>query len=73
MVDAIRVCGVPAVDLRGVVPGLTVPFVGVDNAAVARLAAEHLLARGFKQFAFCGLARGIHPHMDPLGDSFAVD
>lgn len=70
MARAIEACGAPAVDLRGVVPGLAFPFVGVDNAAIARLAAEHLLERGFKQFAFCGLARGIHPHMDLLGDCF---
>jgi LacI family transcriptional regulator len=70
MAEAILACGVPAVDLRGVVSGLAMPFVGVDNDAVARLAVEHLLERGFKQFAFCGLARGIHPHMDQLGNRF---
>lgn len=73
MAQAIAKVGVPAVDLRGVVPGLGIPFVGVDHAAVARLAAEHLLERGFKEFAFCGLARGIHPHMDELGDHFAAE
>jgi LacI family transcriptional regulator len=73
MAQAIAGVGVPAVDLRGVVPGLAIPFVGVDNAAVARLAAEHLLERGFKQFAFCGLAEGIHPHMDELGRRFVAE
>jgi LacI family transcriptional regulator len=73
MARAIEACGVPAVDLRGVLGDLPIPFVGVDHAAVARLAAEHLLERGFQQFAFCGLPRGIHPHMDHLCVSFAAE
>ncbi len=72
MAKAILACGVPAVDLRGVVADLPIPFVGVDHAAVARIASEHLLERGFQQFAFCGLPRGIHPHMDQLCDSFVT-
>lgn len=71
MAQAILACGVPAVDLRGVVAGFSIPFVGVDNVAVARLAADHLLQRGYKQFGFCGVARGIHPHIDQLCESFA--
>ena len=30
------------------------PWVETDDAAIARCAAEHLLERGLKQFAFCG-------------------
>jgi LacI family transcriptional regulator len=33
------------------------PWVKADDAAVARMAAEHLLERGFRNFAFCGDAR----------------
>jgi LacI family transcriptional regulator len=33
------------------------PWVETDDAAIARLAAEHLLERGFRHFAFCGDAR----------------
>jgi len=53
--DAVEASGLPAVDVLGVVrrPGL--PLVHVDNAAVARLAAGHLLERGFRHFGFCGL------------------
>lgn len=51
-------------DLRGVVPGLPIPFIGVDNRAVADLAAEHLIERGLRQFGFCGLPAGEHPQMD---------
>jgi LacI family transcriptional regulator len=49
--------GVPAVDVSAarLVPGL--PWVETDDAQIARLAAEHLLERGFKHFGFCGDAR----------------
>jgi LacI family transcriptional regulator len=45
---------VPAVDLYGGLPGLKIPTMRSDELAVGRLAAEHLLERGFRQFAFCG-------------------
>ena len=49
--------GVPAVDVSAarLVPEL--PWVETDDEQIARLAAEHLLERGFKHFAFCGDAR----------------
>lgn len=47
--------GLPAVDVLGMVPDLPVPLVHADNRAIARLAAEHLLERGFHQFAYCGI------------------
>lgn len=49
--------GLPAVDLSAarLVPAL--PWVETDDEAIARLAAEHLLERGFKRCAFCGDAR----------------
>ena len=34
-----------------------IPYFYANNQAVARLAADHLLERGFKHFAFCGYAR----------------
>jgi LacI family transcriptional regulator len=33
---------------------MKIPYVGTDNTAVARLAADHLLERGFLHFAYCG-------------------
>jgi LacI family transcriptional regulator len=44
----------PAVDMSAgrLLPSL--PWVETDDLAVARLAAEHLLERGFKHFGFCG-------------------
>ena len=49
--------GLPAVDLSAarLVPAL--PWVETDDEKIARLAAEHLMERGFKRFAFCGDAR----------------
>ncbi|HXG10337.1 MAG TPA: DNA-binding transcriptional regulator [Gemmataceae bacterium] len=67
---AVRATGLPAVDLRGRVPGLGLPRVGVDNRVLARLAAEHLLERGFRRFGFCGIPRGEHPHLYRRGEDF---
>ncbi len=52
--------GVPVVNLRSTLPNLGFPFIGADNRAVARLAAEHLLERGFRQFGLCAYRRGYH-------------
>lgn len=35
-------------------PEMKIPYVGTDNTAVAQLAADHLLERGFVHFAYCG-------------------
>ncbi len=35
-------------------PDMSIPYVGTDNTAVAKLAADHLLERGFVHFAYCG-------------------
>jgi LacI family transcriptional regulator len=72
LAQAVRKLGVPAVDLRGVVPNTGLPTIGVDHGRVAQLAAEHLLQRGFRRFGFCGLPRGVHPHMDELCDQFVA-
>jgi len=47
--------GIPVVDVLGVVPELAFPLVLVDNIAIARMAAEHLLERGFRRFGFFGI------------------
>ncbi|MBK1825669.1 XylR family transcriptional regulator [Haloferula rosea] len=46
--------GVPVVDLSGSLPDAGFPRIRSDEEAVGRMAAEHLLSRGFKNFAFCG-------------------
>ena len=47
--------GLPAVDVLGVNPNPRVPLVHVDNPAIGKMAAEHLLERGFEHFGWCGL------------------
>jgi LacI family transcriptional regulator len=70
MADVIQRLNVPIVNLRGTVPGLSYPIVVVDNAQVAKLAAEHFVERGLKHFAFCGRPRGTNPVLDQRGDYF---
>ena len=53
MVDAIRRAGLPAVDTNSHVTGHGFPLVYADEEAVARVAIEHFLERGFANFGFC--------------------
>ena len=53
--QALAASGIPVVDVLGVVPALPFPLVHVDNVAIARMAAEHLLERGFRRFGFFGI------------------
>lgn len=46
----------PVVNVCGVLPDLAFPRVGLDDAAIGRLAAGHLLDRGLRHFAFVGHA-----------------
>jgi LacI family transcriptional regulator len=61
---AVLATRLPAVDLRRGVPGLALPFIGVHNEAVARMAFEHLADRGLRHFAVCGLAPGVYHYLD---------
>jgi LacI family transcriptional regulator, galactose operon repressor len=54
LVRAIRALRVPTVDLYGWLPGVDWPSLRADNAAVARLAVEHFLERGFRHIGYCG-------------------
>lgn len=54
LAELLRRKRIPAVNLTDVHPGLGLPLIESDQKAIARLAAEHLLERGFRQFAFCG-------------------
>ena len=47
---------IPVVDLRGRWMTPQFPQMICDQKAVAELAAQHLLARGYRRFAFCGFA-----------------
>lgn len=54
MAAMIGATGVPVVDLSGCLPDAGFPRIRSDEEAVGRMAADHLLRRGFKNFAFCG-------------------
>ncbi len=45
----------PVVDLFEHKTPSSIPAILTDNESIARLAAEHLMERGLKQFAYCGL------------------
>ena len=47
---------VPVVDVRGSVPDLKIPLIDTDDRKVARMAADHLIDRGLRNFAFCGFS-----------------
>lgn len=44
--------GIPTIVSPNNIPGL--PFIVADNITIGKMAAEHLLERGFQNFAFCG-------------------
>jgi LacI family transcriptional regulator len=54
---ALRRTGLPVVDVSAERYASEFPRVSVDNAAVARLAARHLLDKGFRHFAYFGDAQ----------------
>ena len=54
MAEVVRRTGVPVVDLSGSLPEAGFLRIRSDESAVGRMAAEHLIERGFKNFAFCG-------------------
>jgi LacI family transcriptional regulator len=70
MAEAVRCTGAPVVELRGMLPDLGFPHIGVDNLAVVRTAVDHLRHRGLRQFAFLGYPRGGYPRMDEREDGF---
>jgi len=52
--DAIRDKNIPIVDLNEQLGGMGIPQISNDHAAIGRMAADHLLTRGFQRFAFLG-------------------
>ncbi|HEV8245454.1 MAG TPA: DNA-binding transcriptional regulator, partial [Polyangiaceae bacterium] len=55
-VQAMIKTGLPVVDILGGGHGLArIPFVHIDDLAIGRMAAEHLLERGFRTFGFFGI------------------
>src|SRR5687767_15451765 len=50
----VRGTGLPFVDVRGTVRDRRIPLVRIDDDAVGRVAADHLIQRGFTHFAYYG-------------------
>ena len=57
MEAAVRAKGVPVVNVSGAELAPEFPSVIADGAALSRLAADHLLQRGFRHFGYCGDSR----------------
>ncbi len=55
-IQRIRRLGLPTIDLFSWYSPPGVPTLKVDEWNVSRMAAEHLLERGFHRFAYCGFA-----------------
>ncbi len=55
--EALQRTRLPVVDVSAERPVSEFPRISINNAAVARLAADHLLAKRFPNYAFCGDAR----------------
>ena len=51
MAAAISSVGVPAIELRSTNYNQGIPFVGMDNAIIGEMVAEHFLNRGYPRFA----------------------
>jgi LacI family transcriptional regulator len=64
MARAVQDTGLPAVELRIRLPQRNWASVGVHNLSVATYAANHLLERGLRNFAFCGITPKTHLAMD---------
>jgi LacI family transcriptional regulator len=54
---AVRRSGLPAVDMSAARLLPQLPWVETDDQAIAALAADHLLERGFQHLAYCGDSR----------------
>lgn len=70
MARLIAEVGAAVVNLRSTLPHLPFPFIGADNKAVARLAARHLIERGFRHFGLCWYPPGYHRGFDVRQEYF---
>lgn len=51
---ALRRLGVPVINASGQAATPALPVINTDDLAVGRMAADHFLARGYRQLAYCG-------------------
>lgn len=69
--EAVIAAKVPVIDVR--IGGFGDQFqgVGIDNRAMVDLAFDHLWQQGYRNFAFCGLPRGMNRWSDFRADAMA--
>jgi LacI family transcriptional regulator len=70
--------GLPVIDVSAGRHVPSIPWIETDDLAIARLAVDHLLSRGFRHLAFCGearfnWARGRLAHFQVLARAAGVD
>ncbi len=68
--EMLKSTGIPTVDLRGAIPDLGLPYLGVDNYQIAKVAYDHLKDLGLKHFAYCGTPRRENLKQNLRGDYF---
>jgi LacI family transcriptional regulator len=74
LADAVAATGTPLVELTDRREDLGFPHIWSNDAMIGRLAAEHLIERGFGHFGFCGFkseawsARRQHSFAKSVGD-----
>ena len=66
---AARRLSIPVVNLSGALRNADLPRVMVDQYAIGRLAAEHLLERGLRRLAYCGTSGHWYSQQRGLGFS----
>jgi LacI family transcriptional regulator len=71
--DLILGTGVPFVDVRGKIRDERIPLLRVDDEAVGRMAAEHLMERGFRNFGFYGVEGESYSELRWQGFAMAID
>lgn len=54
-VDCAKSMPMPVVNISSALPGIDLPTSMVDNAAIGRMAADHLIGKGFQSYAYYGL------------------
>lgn len=70
--ERLRRTGIPTVELFAYRLDRILPLVAPDDVAVGRLAAEHLLGRHFRHFAFCGYTGGLWSERRQTGFASAL-
>lgn len=69
--EVILSTGLPAVDVRGALRDMPIPFVGLDDRVIARMGFEHLQECGLKNFAYIGYPLGDNHNLDLRNEEFA--